>query len=153
MALRADDDFLEHEEGSEIDPVEPRCVWRIVEIDEHPYLLFIAPALVLGAQQSICEVEVHVIRTTDLQEIRLIKDIGVVVGAGIALSDVEAETHAGMRSAVVTPEQQIVPVPAEAQDCFRLPEKRAKRFRRNRNCRIASVERTKVKWVVQVFNR
>jgi hypothetical protein len=124
VALRADDDFLEHERRFNPDPVEPLRVRRVIKVHEHPHLLFVAPALVLGARQAVREVEVHVLRAMDLQEIRLIEDVGVVVGAGIALRDIEAETDASMGGTIVTPEQQVVPIPAEAQDGCRLPEKR-----------------------------
>jgi hypothetical protein len=69
---------------------------------------------VLGAQEAVCEVEVYILRAADLQDVRLVEDIGVVVSARIALRDVEAETDASMRSTVMTPQQQIVPIPAEA---------------------------------------
>src|SRR5437763_1879009 len=69
-ALRTDDDFPEHEVRPELDPVEPLRVRRIAKTHKHPHLLFIAPALVLSARQSICDVG-QVLRATDLEEIRL----------------------------------------------------------------------------------
>ena len=116
--LRTDDYFLEHEVRPEVDPVQlalSHHVRRIVQTRKHPHLLFIAPALVLSTPQSICDVG-QVLPATDLQEIRLIEDVGVVVGARFARRDVEAEADALMRIAVMTPEQKVVPVPAEAQD-------------------------------------
>jgi hypothetical protein len=78
--------------------------------------LFITPAFVLGPGEPVCEFEVHILGAADLQQVRLVKDIGVVVGSGFALRDVESKANAGMRIAVVTPEQKVVPIPAEAQD-------------------------------------
>ena len=105
IALRSDDDFLEHKLRSEIDPVGPLRIRRVVQLYEHPHLLFIAPALVLGAQEALCQIEVHIFWEANLQDVRLVEDVSVVVGPGVALRDVEAETDSGMGSAVMTPKQ------------------------------------------------
>ena len=57
-ALRADYDFLEYEERPKLNPVELLSVpffRRIIKVYEHPHLLFIAPALVFGAQEAVGE--------------------------------------------------------------------------------------------------
>lgn len=65
MALGTDDNFLENKVRRKLNPVEPLRVLCIVKSYEHPHLLFIAPALVLGARQSICDIG-EVLQATDL---------------------------------------------------------------------------------------
>ena len=92
VTLSTDDYLSEHEIWPEFDPAKSLRVRRIVQSDEHSYLLFVAPALMFRPMQTARQIEVRVFRAAYLQKIRLVEDIGIVVLAQAAVRNIKAQT-------------------------------------------------------------
>jgi hypothetical protein len=94
---------------------------------------------VLRAKQAIGEIVVHVLRSADLQKIRLVVDIDVVGVSWRAVRDIESQAQSGVGVRIVTPKQQIVPVTAEAQEPGSAPEMLDVCIQGVFNCRVGYV--------------
>ena len=105
MTLCANDYLFEHEIWPKLDPAKPIRVWRIVQSDKHSHFLFVAPTLMFRPKQTARQIEVHVFPAANMQEIRLIEDVRIIVQSRAAIRDIKTQTDSSMRSAIVAPKQ------------------------------------------------
>src|ERR1017187_8417876 len=149
LAVHAEDNLAKRQFRGEVHELQSSLVRTVLDADEHPRFLLIAPALMLRAQEPVHKGLVDFLRPSNLDDVRLVMDLQRVRAV---VGDIEPKADSCMAVAVMAPEQQIVPVAAEAQQATICPEVHDVLIEEGIYAGVSCIDRVEIERVVEVVD-